>query len=81
MAVRVPCINKRDRTSPHERISHIGGTNSDRKHWKFSEARAIKAIESGEYSFYVSARRPVRQRGSRSSLTTTLKLRAMRRHG
>jgi hypothetical protein len=46
-------VNKRDRQSPHERISHIGGINPDRTRWRLTEAAAISGIESGEYSFYV----------------------------
>lgn len=46
------CINKRDRLSPHERISHVGGiVNSQR--WKITEDEAIRHIESRNYSFYV----------------------------
>jgi hypothetical protein len=53
MAVRVQCINKTDHYNPHERIRHVGGVNSDGTRWKMSQPDAIKAIENGEYSFYV----------------------------
>jgi hypothetical protein len=53
---RVTCINKRgNHYDAHERISDIGGKNSDGSSWKMSEERAIKAIEDGTYEFYVSA--------------------------
>ena len=47
----VTCINKRgDHYDPHERIEFIGQQAS----WKISEDRAIRRIESGQDSFYVS---------------------------
>lgn len=48
MADRVQCINKTNRTDPHDRISHIGGAG-----WKVSETAAIAGIEAGTRSFYV----------------------------
>lgn len=47
----VTCINKRgDHYDPHERISHIGQQGN----WRIMEDSAIKRIESGSDSFYVS---------------------------
>jgi hypothetical protein len=51
--VRVECINKTNRTDPHERISHIGGPNPNGSRWKLAEADAIAGIEDGRWSFYV----------------------------
>lgn len=52
---RVSCINKRgNHYDPHERISHIGGVNSDGTRWKLSETEAINYIKNGTYNFYVS---------------------------
>ena len=51
--VRVDCVNKTDRTSPHERISHLGGPNADGSRWKLAEAAAIEGIEDGRWAFYV----------------------------
>jgi hypothetical protein len=48
----VRCINKTDRYNPHERISHIGGSNGSR--WKITEEEAIQGIESGKWEFYVN---------------------------
>ena len=51
--IRVECINKTNRTDPHERISHIGGRNPNGARWKLTEADAIADIEQGKWSFYV----------------------------
>jgi hypothetical protein len=50
---RVKCINKTDRSSPHERIRHIGGVNHDNTRWKLSQHDAIQGIENGKWAFYV----------------------------
>ncbi len=55
--VRVSCIRKRDRTNPHERIQGIGGINppgSETARWYLDEERAIRAVETHEWDFYVS---------------------------
>lgn len=52
--VRIQCINKSDRTNPHERITHVGGINDDGKRWKLTEDEAIAGMESGKWSFYVT---------------------------
>lgn len=47
--LQVTCINKSDRSNPHERIQNIGGPG-----YKFSEADAIRYIESGYHTFFVT---------------------------
>lgn len=47
--LQVTCINKRDRTSAHERISHIGGTG-----WKHTDDTAIYNINNRINEYYVS---------------------------
>jgi len=51
--VQVSCINKTNRSSPHERIQNIGGVNGDGSRWKLSESQAIQDIKNGRYAFYV----------------------------
>lgn len=50
---QIQCINKTDRYSAHDRISHVGGSTPRR--WKLTQQEAIRAIETGEWNFYVSA--------------------------
>ena len=50
----VKCINKSDRSSSWERITHLGGVNPDGKRWKLTLLETIAAIEKNTYGeFYV----------------------------
>ena len=53
---RILCINKQDRFNPHERITHIGGQNSNGENWKITQLEAIESIEAGKWAFYVQDR-------------------------
>jgi hypothetical protein len=55
--LEVKCINKTNRSSPHERISHIGGIHPTSGSWKLELNKAIALIEHDGWSFYVSVNR------------------------
>ena len=50
--VQIQCINRTDRTDPHERISHVGGVNEDGSRWKLTLDEAILGIENGKWTFW-----------------------------
>ena len=52
MDLRILCINKTNRYNPHERISHVGGLNSDGTRWRITQEQTIAYIEQREHSFY-----------------------------
>ncbi len=51
--VQIKCINRTERMSPHERITHVGGYVSSQ--WKITLNDAIGKIESGEIVFCSSS--------------------------
>ena len=51
---QIQCINKTNRSDPHDRIHSVGGINADKTRWKMSQEAAIKRIEDGLYDFYVN---------------------------
>lgn len=54
LSVQISCIHKQPRLNPHERISHVGGVNSDGTRWKLSLDQAIAGIENGTWQFWTS---------------------------
>ena len=48
---QIKCINKLDRSNPHERITHVGG--HEEKVWKLTQEEAIRYIENGDWRFWV----------------------------
>jgi Protein of unknown function (DUF3892) len=51
---QIRCINKLPRNDPWDKISHVGGLNSNGTRWKLTQAEAIVGIESGKWSFFVA---------------------------
>lgn len=50
---RIDCINKPDRNSTHEHITHVGGPSPDGNgRWKASVPEVVAAIESKTHRFY-----------------------------
>jgi hypothetical protein len=50
--IEISSINKTYYYGPHERISNIGGVNSDGARWKLSCDQAIAGIESDKWAFW-----------------------------
>lgn len=52
---RIDCINKPDRNSTREHITHVGGPNSDGSgRWRDTVENVVKHIESKTHAFYTS---------------------------
>ena len=50
---RIDCVNKPDRNSPHERITHVGGPNPDGSgRWKDTVPDVVRLIEGRVHRFY-----------------------------
>lgn len=49
MRLEVKCINKSDRSNPHERILRIGGHG-----WEHTQEQAIAWIENETFRYYVN---------------------------
>ena len=52
-SIRVECVVRTDRVSPHHRIRAIGGMSRDGQPWRLGEEAAIAAIENERAMFYV----------------------------
>jgi hypothetical protein len=49
--VKVTCITKPDRDSPHEHITHLGNPAAN---WKWTREQVIASIDAGTNTFYVT---------------------------
>jgi hypothetical protein len=53
LSIRVDCVVRADRVSPHHRIRMIGGQGRDGQPWRLGEEAAIAAIENERATFYI----------------------------
>ena len=53
LSIRVECVIRTDRVSPHHRIRAIGGRGRDGEPWRLGEDAAIAAIDNERATFYV----------------------------
>ncbi len=49
---RIDCINKPNRSSSHEHITHVGGQTADGGRWKDTVPNVIGFIEAKTHRFY-----------------------------
>ena len=52
-SIRVECVVRTDRVSPHHRIRAIGVRSRECEPWRLSEEAAIAALENERATFYV----------------------------
>ncbi|GAA5037799.1 hypothetical protein GCM10011506_36040 [Marivirga lumbricoides] len=55
--LEINCINKDERLSKTERITHVGGLDTYGDRWEKTVAEAIDEIEKGTSGFYVEVDR------------------------
>lgn len=67
---QITCIVKPDVNSPHEHITHVGGTN-----WTITTAECIAYIRNGIHSFFVQD-----LRGNRANVTIVPASQGRREH-
>jgi hypothetical protein len=53
--IEIRCINRSDRTTPDDRIHHVGGVNSDGSRWKLTEDQAIAGIKDDRWKFWAAS--------------------------
>lgn len=52
--LEIKCINKENRYSIYERITHIWWANPSWSNWKLTQKEAVDSINSKKYSFFVN---------------------------
>jgi hypothetical protein len=55
LSLKVDCIVRTDRVSPHHRIRAIGGRGRDGEPWRLSEEAAITAIDNERATFWLES--------------------------
>ncbi len=50
---RISCINKTNRSNPHERIHSVGGIHSDGAEWRLTQQEVVALIDGLRAEFYV----------------------------
>jgi len=53
LSLKVDCIVRTDRVSPHHRIRAIGGRGRDGEPWRLGEEAAMTAIENERATFWI----------------------------
>ena len=53
--LRIRCVVKTNRTSPHERIHSVGGVKPEGSHWNLPQEQAIADIEDMTYVLYIES--------------------------
>jgi Protein of unknown function (DUF3892) len=50
---RIDCVNKPNRSSPHEHITHVGGPNPDGVgRWKDTVPKVVQILKTQQHRFY-----------------------------
>jgi hypothetical protein len=55
VSLRVECVVRTDRVSPHHRIRAIGGRDRDGEPWRLSEDAAMTAIDNERATFWIES--------------------------
>jgi hypothetical protein len=67
---RIDCVNKPDRNSRHESITHVGGPKPDGSaRWKDTTANVVALIEGKQRRFYTQEGSATAWVGVRTSVT------------
>lgn len=54
VSVQIQWVRKADKIDPRDRITHIGGGNTENTRWTLTQAEAIAGIQTGSWVFYIT---------------------------